>query len=55
MRLLLDLTERLRWLGTKVGFWIMDFQVLQTQMQVMIAFVGNRRRISVTISTGKKS
>ena len=39
----------------KVGFRIMDFQVLQAQMQVMRDFVGRRRSILVTISTGKKS
>ena len=33
----------------------MDFHVLQTQMEMIIDLIGNRRRIWVTISSGKKS
>ena len=33
----------------------MDFHVLQTQMEVMMDLIGNRRRIWVTISSGKES
>jgi hypothetical protein len=43
-----------RWVEMKVGFWIMDFHVLQTEVQVMMDLIGNRRRIWVTISTGKE-
>ena len=33
----------------------MDFHVLETQMEVMMDLIGNRMRIWVTISPGKKS
>ncbi len=55
LRLLLDLMERWRWVEMKVGFWIMDFYVLETVVQVMIDFIGRCMRIWVTISSGKKS
>ena len=52
LRLLLDLMERWRWVEMKVGFWIMDFYVLETVVQVMIDFIGRFMRIWVTISSG---
>ena len=55
LRLLLDLMERWRWMEMKVGFWIMDFHVLETEVQVMIDFIGRCMRIWVTISSGKES
>jgi hypothetical protein len=39
----------------KVGFWIRDFHVLQTEVEIMMDLIGNRMRIWVTISTGKES
>ena len=39
----------------KVGFWIKDFHVLQTEVEMIIDLSGNRRRIWVTMSSGKDS
>ena len=33
----------------------MDFHVLQTEVEMMMDLIGNRRRIWVTISTGRES
>ena len=44
-----------KWVEMKVGFWIMDFQVLETEVQIMMDFVGKRKKISVTISPGRES
>ena len=52
---LLVVVEWWRWVEMKVGFWIMDFHVLHTQMELMMDLIGNRRRIWVTISSGKES
>ena len=38
----------------KVGFWIRDFHVLQTVVQVMMDLIGNRIRIWVCISSGRE-
>ena len=38
-----------------VGFWIRDFHVLQTEVEIMMDLIGNRMRIWVTISIGKES
>jgi hypothetical protein len=53
--LLLLLMERWRWVEIKVGFWIKDFHVLQTEVEMIIDLSGNRRRIWVTMSSGKDS
>ena len=37
-----------------MDFWIRDFHVLQTEVQVMMDLIGNQIRIWVTISSGKK-
>ena len=39
----------------KVGFWMRYFHVLETHMQVMMDFTGNRRKTSVMISGGRES
>ena len=39
----------------KVGFWIRDFQVLETEVQMIMDLIGKRRKISVAISEGKDS
>ncbi len=33
----------------------MDFQVLETEVQVMMDFVGKRKKILVAISSGRES
>ena len=42
-------------LEMKVGFWMRYFHVLETHMQVMMDFTGNRRKTSVMISGGRES
>jgi len=42
-------------LEIKVGFWIRDFQVFETEVQIIMDLIGRRRKISVTISSGKYS
>jgi hypothetical protein len=44
-----------KWVAMMVGFWIMDFQVLETEVQVMMDFVGERKKILVAISSGRES
>ena len=39
----------------KEGFWMMDFHVLETEVQVMMDFIGNRMRTKVRISGGGES
>lgn len=39
----------------KVGLWMSDFHVLQTEVHLMMAFVGSRMRISGRISGGRES
>ena len=39
----------------KVGFWIRDFHVLQTKVQVMMDLIGRGMRTWVTISRGRES
>lgn len=38
-----------------MGFWIKDFQVFETEVQIIMDLIGRRRKISVTISSGKYS
>ena len=38
----------------KEGFWIRDFHVLQTQVQVMMDLMGSRMIISRRISGGRE-
>lgn len=39
----------------KKGFWMMDFQVLQTEVQVMMGFIGRCSKTLVRISQGRES
>ena len=39
----------------KMGFWMRDFHVLQTEVQVMMDLMGRRRKTWVRISGGKLS
>ena len=39
----------------KEGFWVRDFHVLQTEVQVMMDLMGSRMIISSRISRGKES
>lgn len=39
----------------KVGLWMRDFHDLQTEVHLMMAFVGSRMRISGRISGGRES
>ena len=39
----------------KVGFWIWDFHVFETEVQMLMDLIGKRRKISVAISEGKDS
>lgn len=39
----------------KVGLWMSDFHALQTEVHLMMAFVGSRTRISGRISGGRES
>lgn len=39
----------------KEGFWMMDFHVLETKVQVMMDFIGRRIRTKARISGGGKS
>jgi hypothetical protein len=54
-RRLLLLLERWRWLEMKVGFWIMDFQVLETEVQLIRDFIGRSERDWIRISGGRSS
>ena len=38
-----------------MGFWIRDFQVFETEVQIIMDLIGRRRKISFTISSGKYS
>ena len=38
----------------KVRFWIRNFHVLETEVQVMMDLIGNRIRIWVCISSGRE-
>ena len=44
-----------RWMEMKVGFWIMDFHVFETEVQVMSDFIGRSKREWVRISGGRRS
>ena len=46
---MLFVVEWARWVEVKMGFWIMDLQGLQTQMQVMIDFISRHMRIWVDL------
>ncbi|KAM3696749.1 hypothetical protein ACB098_06G063000 [Castanea mollissima] len=48
------LEEWWRWVDMKVGFWMRDFHVLQTELQVRIDLIGRRIRISVWISGSRE-
>ena len=37
----------------KVGFWIRDFQVLETEVQMIMDLIGRKVKIRVRISSGK--
>ena len=37
----------------KVGFWIMDFQVFETEVQVIRVFIGRSERDWIRISGGR--
>ena len=37
----------------KVGFWIRDFQVLETEVQMIMDLIGRKVKIWVRISSGK--
>ena len=39
----------------KVGFWIMDFHVFETEVQVMSDFIGRSKREWARISGGRRS
>ncbi len=39
----------------KVGFWIMDFQVFETEVQVIRDFIGRSKRTWIRISGGRSS
>jgi hypothetical protein len=39
----------------KVGFWIKDFHVFETEMQVIKVFIGRSERDWIRISGGRKS
>ena len=39
----------------KVGFWIMDFQVFETEVQVIKVFIGRSERDWIRISGGRSS
>ena len=38
-----------------VGFWIRDFQVLETEVQMIMDLIGRKVKIRVRISSGKYS
>ena len=38
-----------------MGFWIRDFQVFETEVQIIMDLIGRHRKISVTISSSKYS
>ena len=38
-----------------VGFWIRDFQVLETEVQMIMDLIGRKVKIRVKISSGKYS
>ena len=42
-------------MGSPLGFWMKKFQVLQTEAQVMMVFIGSPMRIWVRMRTGKES
>ena len=39
----------------KVGFWIWDFHVFETEVQMIMDLIGKRRKMSVAISAGNDS
>ena len=39
----------------KVGFWIWDFHVFETEVQMIMDLIGKRRKMSVAISLGNDS
>ena len=39
----------------KVGFWIWDFHVFETEVQMIMDLIGKRRKMSVAISVGNDS
>ncbi len=39
----------------KVGFWIKDFHVFETEVQVIKVFIGRSERDWIRISGGRKS
>ena len=52
---LLLLEDWWRCMEMKVGFWIRDFHVLQTEVQVTMDLTGGRMRTWVRISRGRES